>query len=428
VAQKQRSGRLAAALRLALYPAFEPVERTRLQTLTMNAQNARNSKNYAEAEKLYLTAIQEAQKSSDLVTHLHLAQHGLAQVYKEQGRYGEAEKIHWTLLRNAQDSPQPTTLVHAGHVSLAQLYEDQQKFGEAEPHYKAALAETEKLELWPNRAPLVSTSILVAKFYVSQRRYTEAEPQFRRALEILESQESRADSYLPRHLADFAKFYQDQGKNEAAEEFYLRALALSEKTRGPESTLTVHARNELAGFYRATLRYVEAETNYRRVLAIMEKTATAQTSLYTKYTKTWRRLRWNRRAVQALIGGPQLSVGAALDRLAEVYEDQQKYAEAEPLRKRSLDIKEKARGETLHTTVADALETYAAVLSKMGRVTEAVDLEARARSIWAKYPKESCRYELRCFTKPMRRTLWWRLSTFVNAIFHPSRFHTGQEH
>ena len=112
--------------------------------------------------------------------------------------------------------------------------------------------------LWPNRAPLASTSIWVAKFYVSQRRDAEAEPHFRRTLEILESEESRAHSYLPRHLADFAKFYQDQEKNEAAEELYLRALALSEKTHGPESTLTVHAMYELAGFYRATGRYAEA--------------------------------------------------------------------------------------------------------------------------------------------------------------------------
>ena len=81
----------------------------------------------------------------------------------------------------------------------------------------------------------------------------------------------------------------------------------------------------------------------------MEKTAALQTSLYTKRRS---RLRWNRRTLQTLIGGRQLSVGAALDRLAEVYEDQHKYAEAEPLRKRSLDIKEKVRGGTLHPTVA----------------------------------------------------------------------------
>jgi tetratricopeptide (TPR) repeat protein len=365
VAQEQKRGRLGTALRLALYPVFEPVEPRRMQSLTTNADNARHSKDYGEAERLYLTAIQEAQKPSDLATHLHRAQHGLAQVYKEQGRYGEAEKIYWNLLRNAQDSPRPTTLVHAGHMGLAQLYQDQEEFGEAEQHYKAALAETEKLELWPNRAPPASTSIWVAKFYVSLSRYVEAEPQFRRSLEILESEQSRADSYLTRHLADFAKFYQDQGKNEAAEDLYLRALALSERTRGPEDTLTVHAMCELAGFYRATGRFAEAEANYRRALTIVEKTAAVQTSLYTR---RWRPLRWNRRTLQTLIGRPQLSVGAALDRVAEVYEDQQKYAEAEPLRKRSLDIKEKVWGGTLHPTVADTLETYAALLRQIVRL------------------------------------------------------------
>jgi tetratricopeptide (TPR) repeat protein len=422
VTQEQRHGRLGTALRVALYPAFEPAERTRMQSLRIDAENARNSKNYAEAEKLYLTTIEEAQKSSDLATDLHIAQLGLAQVYQEEGRYGEAEKIHWGLLRNAEDSSQPTTLVHSGHMGLARFYEDQGKFSEAEEHYKAALAETEKLELWPNRAPLASTSIWVAKFYVTQRRYAEAEPHFKRTLEILENEESRPDSYLPRHLADFAKFYQDQGKNEAAEELYLRALALSEKNRGAENTLTVHALSELAGFYRATGRNAEAETNYRRALVIIEKTAAVQT---TWYAKPWNRLRWNRRIRQTLIAGPQLSVGAALDRLAEVCEDQQKYAEAEPLRKRSLDLKEKARGRPLHTAVADAQEAYASVLRQIGRGSEAEDLEARARSIRAKYPKVNYQCGVRVFTGPIRRTLRWRLSTFVNVLLHPSRFHTG---
>jgi len=307
-------------------------------------------------------------------------------------------------------------------VSLAQLYQDQERFGEAEQHYKAALAETEKLELWPNRAPLASTSILVAEFYVSQRRYIEAEPQFRRTLKILESEESRADSYLPRHLADFAKFYRDQGKNEAAEELYLRAIGVSEKNRGPENTLTVRAMNELAEFYRATGRSAKAETIYLRALAITENTAAAQTSLYAKW---WKQLTLNRRALQSLIEGHQLSVGAALDRVAEVYEDQQKFAEAEPLRKRSLNIKEKARGGTLHTTVADALETYSALLRQIGRATEAADLEVRARSIRAKYPRVNYKCQLRASTRPIKRTLRWRLSTFMNALFHPSRFNTG---
>src|SRR6202007_1637524 len=106
-----------------------------MQSLTTDAQNARLAKNYAEAEKLYLTAIQAAQKSSDLATNLHIAQHGLAQVYKEQGRYAEAENLHWSLLKDAQNSPRPTTLIHAGHVSLAQLYQDQERFEEAEQHY-----------------------------------------------------------------------------------------------------------------------------------------------------------------------------------------------------------------------------------------------------------------------------------------------------
>ncbi len=49
------------------------------------------------------------------------------------------------------------------------------KFAEEEIHYKAALAETEKTEVFPGRAFWCSTSTWLARFYIARLRHSEAE-------------------------------------------------------------------------------------------------------------------------------------------------------------------------------------------------------------------------------------------------------------
>ncbi len=81
-------------------------------------------------------------------------------------------------------------------------------------------------------------------------------------------------------------------------------------------------------------------------------------------------------------------MATALNNLANLYRDQGKYAEAEPLHKRSLAIIEKALGPD-HPHVAKTLLNYAALLRKTGRTTEAAKLEARARTIGAKRAEQN---------------------------------------
>ena len=66
------------------------------------------------------------------------------------------------------------------------------------------------------------------------------------------------------------------------------------------------------------------------------------------------------------------------------------YAEAEPLYKRALAIREKALGLE-HPDVARRLENTSALPRKTGRSDEAAALEARAKAIRAKHAKENPR-------------------------------------
>ena len=87
-------------------------------------------------------------------------------------------------------------------------------------------------------------------------------------------------------------------------------------------------------------------------------------------------------------GSEYLGFAADLAILAELYRTQGNYADAEPLLKRALAIKEKALGPA-HPRVARTLENYAALLRKTGHSGEATMMELRAKAIRAKHARQN---------------------------------------
>lgn len=77
-------------------------------------------------------------------------------------------------------------------------------------------------------------------------------------------------------------------------------------------------------------------------------------------------------------GPGDVRLATSLNNLALLYKAQGRYAEAEPLYKRSLAIDEKALGPE-HPAVATSLENYADLLRKTGRLSEATNMETRAK-------------------------------------------------
>ncbi len=71
-----------------------------------------------------------------------------------------------------------------------------------------------------------------------------------------------------------------------------------------------------------------------------------------------------------------------------MYYIQGRHAEAEPLYKRALAIREKSLGPK-HPNVATSLENYAARVRATGRTAEAEKMEARAKAIRAKHATEN---------------------------------------
>ena len=86
---------------------------------------------------------------------------------------------------------------------------------------------------------------------------------------------------------------------------------------------------------------------------------------------------------EKILGSEYPNVATSLNNLAELYRVQDRYAEAEPLHKRAIAIVEKAVGPE-HPNVATFLENYAALLRRTNREAEAMKLEARVKAIRAK--------------------------------------------
>jgi len=412
MSQEPRHGRLLTALQLAFYPAFEPKAKKRFQALISEAENARASNELTRSEKLYLKAMAEAQKSSD-PSLLGQTRYGLARLYQEQQKYGEAERIFLEQLDEALNSPRASAQLHACHMSLALLYQDEGKSAEAEKHYKKALAETER-EFSTEPGLYCSTARWLAKFYLEQHRYSDAEPLFQGVLEIYEADRS-PDSYLPHHLGEFAQLYEAQDKYDAAEVLYLRALKFYEAFgESPGNFMIARALDNLAVFYQARGRYAEAEEYFRKSLAIVEDAVQA-----ARCRKAW--LRWrNRKEFEASMSRSQVPISTSLDKLAEIYECQQKYAEAEPLRKRSLEIKARAWGEENSWLWVDSLAAYGKALRQIGREDEATKIDERVKAIQTNYPPGSVQSSLRFMAMPIKRNLRWRFTTFINALLHPT--------
>ena len=406
---------MRTALRLALYPILEPVESRRIEALVMEAENARSSGDLGKAGLLYSAAATAAQSLPD-PAYLSRARGGLGRVYQAQHRYREAESVFRDQLRAARESSQPNTLVHAGHMCLALLYQEEGRFLEAEIHYKAALAEAEKAELFPSQGFWCSTAMSLARFYIERQRYSEAGPLFQRALEIYE-EDRRPNSYLPHHLQEFAKFYELQGQYEAAERLYRRALDACERLHGISSWPTISAVEALAAFCQARGRYPEAEDFCRRSLAGREEQVKSRAAHWTRGWRLWR----NRKELE--VARNQVPISTALDRLATVYEDREKYVEAEPLRRRSLEIKQRAWGGQHPSLLVESLEEHANTLHRIGRDHEAAEIDRRIEALRLKCPQGSVRCSVRVVARSLiRRNLRWRFSVFVSALLHPSRF------
>ena len=251
------------------------------------------------------------------------------------------------------------------YMDAAKVAFDRDRYAEAEKQLLTALKEAEKFREQDRR--LAVNLGALGTVYRAQGRYAEAEPLLWRALAVAEKAMPPEHPDVTSSLDNLAALYTAQGRYAEAEPLLRRVLAIDEKEAekfGEDPQLAISL-NAMGTVYRAQGRYAEAEPLLRRALAIVEKRV-AEKELEPE----------DPRVVEV--------VAPILDNLAALYTAQAKYAEAEPLFRRALAIREKTLGPE-RPEVAKTLDNYAELLRKTNREAEAAKLEARAKAIRAKH-------------------------------------------
>ena len=132
---------LVGVLSLLLWPAPCAAQETSWEKYNVAGMKAYEEGRYAEAEKRWLAALEEAEGFGPDDERLATSLNNLAALYNAQGKYAEAEPLYQRSLAIREkvlgaEHPQVAT----GLNNLALLYDNQGKYAEAEPLNKRSLA------------------------------------------------------------------------------------------------------------------------------------------------------------------------------------------------------------------------------------------------------------------------------------------------
>jgi tetratricopeptide (TPR) repeat protein len=118
-----------------------PTQSTGWKELNDAGQAAQGRGQYAEAEKLLLAALKQAESFSETDDRLATSLNNLALLYSAQGKHAEAEPLYRRSLAIWEKTLGPEhTSVAAGLTNLSDLYRAQGKYKDDEPPCRRALA------------------------------------------------------------------------------------------------------------------------------------------------------------------------------------------------------------------------------------------------------------------------------------------------
>ena len=203
------------------------------------------------------------------------------------------------------------------------------------------------------------------------------------------------------------------------EPLYKRALAIREKAFSADHPVTATSLNGLAYLYELQGRYAEAAPLYKRAGHPREsirrrppgyRHQPQRSGIPLRFTGNAPRPRRSTNAPWPFArnrSADHPDTATSLNGLAALYYSQGKYAEAEPLYKRALAIREKAFGAS-HRDTAISLNGLALLYELQGRYAEAEPLYKRALAI----PRKPSAPTIRI---PLSASTVWRDSTNYRA-------------
>lgn len=188
----------------------------------------------------------------------------------QEGRFAEAEKMFLAALHEAEKfGPEDPRLARTLN-NLAFLYVTQDQYAEAEPLLKRALAIRQQA-LGTEPAEVATSLNNLAALYGAQGEFEKAEPLYQQAIRILETAQGPDRLDLATAMSNLALLYEAREDYGKADVLYQEALTVMEKVLGPDHPDVATALVGYADLLRKTHRHAAAAAAEARAEAIRTK-------------------------------------------------------------------------------------------------------------------------------------------------------------
>jgi tetratricopeptide (TPR) repeat protein len=210
------------------------------------AEKAAADGNLEESERMWLHALEEAERFGAKDSRLPLTIDHLADIALKQGKVELAEKLYLKALSLRQEALGEHHLdVGSSASNLAELYCSHGQFEEAEPLYLKVLEIYEKA-FGPDHPGIAMIATNLAIMYHAQEKYDQAEPLYKRSIAIHTKLSGYKHADTLKVMDNYAELLLAMGRSEEA--VSLREVAdasadgvwRSTLTRMPRSTLSLN--------------------------------------------------------------------------------------------------------------------------------------------------------------------------------------------
>lgn len=233
------------------------------ETYTERAKLAYANGDFVQAEKLFQSALIEAEKIKDLEL-IASGSVNLGKVYQTQEKFSKAEELYLKAIEiydKLDGENQERSAFALNNLGL--LYSEQKKFDESEKMLRKALIIREKI-LGQNDPDVAVTLLNLGKLYADQSKFTEANAVYVKSLEIFIQYPELVDEILIclHNISEASYQLKEYKRTESA---YKLAIGIIEKNYGKNSDILIEPLTSYAIFLRNTKRLTEATQIERRI-------------------------------------------------------------------------------------------------------------------------------------------------------------------
>lgn len=349
--------------------------------------------NWGQAERLFKSALKEAEPFGDKDLRLASSLTNLGVLYNFRNQSAKAEPLFERAIaikQKAMGADNPEVVASVGKMCHFYLKSGNQAKADALSNKIISYAD----KMMKDRTNVSSSFAKLSAFYQSHRELESAEVLVKQAQEMTEKRGTEGDLELATLLDGLGSSYAAAGKVAYGEQFYKRSLQIREQILAPSHIAIASSCENLAKLYLQQGKAAQAEPLFRKSLDISRKVLGEQKPETLTRTDNLAQClikMGNNQEAEALYhhglevfekaygknSGYLLNCQLALSALLA---KQGRYAEAAPLLSEAVKVSEKLNGPQ-HASLSPILDSYADVLEKTNHKSEAAKMKARAKAI-----------------------------------------------